>query len=160
MLSVSKDFVLKIVKTSIFVFCTIVLSLITSSFNFHISNIGAVSETRYFRGDTQTVNSLSAYRLSTTQSTTAQNTAHTSTQGPGNDGLTVYWGIRVWKRDSSGVETEITNEEPVAIVQRTVNGSGTQSATWTPSGTSLVSSDSIIIKSIYTNWYTRLESWV
>ncbi len=67
MLSVSKDFVLKIVKTSTFVFCTIVLSLITSSFNFHISNIGAVSETRYFRGDTQTVNSLSAYRLSTTQ---------------------------------------------------------------------------------------------
>jgi len=59
-------------------------------------------ETRYFRSDTQTVNGLTAYILGTAESSSLKELEIQSDK-------TVYIGIRVWKRNSAGSETEITS---------------------------------------------------
>jgi len=99
------------------------------------------------RSDTQTINGLNAYQLSTTSSSSAlSTTVGTDPAGhPGNANGTVYWGVRVWRRNSAGSETEITAGTPVAQVTRT-SGSGIQSATWTPAATTLAITDSIIVR--------------
>jgi hypothetical protein len=63
---------------------------------------------RFFRRDTWTVNGLTAYQLGTENSTTytTKNVARIYT----------YAGIRVWKRSTSGTETEITAGKCVAVV--------------------------------------------
>ncbi|PKN02738.1 hypothetical protein CVU76_01740 [Candidatus Dojkabacteria bacterium HGW-Dojkabacteria-1] len=144
MLSVSKDFVLKIVKTSALVFISFFLSFFLSSLNPLVKPVEATSETRYFRGDTQTVNGLSAYQLGTAQSNTRRTTFYQLT-GDGGSSL-VTWGIRVWKRTSGGVETEITSGSPVATVERSGNGAGTQLGYWSPPPTILNTTDSIVIR--------------
>ncbi len=101
-------------------------------------------EIRYFRGDQHTVNSLTAYDLDTSQSSTAQSASGGWT-GNGACG-TQSWGIRVWNRSSSGTEVEVTSGTPVAQVSRSTDGSGIQSATWTPSQTGLSSSSSIVVR--------------
>jgi len=95
-------------------------------------------ETRYMRGDKQTVNGLSAYILGTSQSAVS---GHYSV--PVDTGY--YWGIRVWKRASDGTETEITSGTPVAQVARS-SGAGLQSATWDCPLTSLVGSDAVVVR--------------
>jgi len=69
--------------------------------------------TLYFRGDSGTVNGLSAKMLGTSQGGTAG-----SISGPDTTDYyhTAVFGIRVWKRSSSGIEIEITNQQPVGIV--------------------------------------------
>jgi len=116
------------------------LILLPNSF---VKQVQAVTETRYFRSDTQSVNSLTAYILGTTQSSSNLSTV-VNTSGTGEG--TSYWGIRVWKRNSSGTETEITSGTPVAQVTRTASGSGIQSATWTPPETTLATTDSIVVR--------------
>ena len=111
-----------------------------------------VSETRYMRGDTHTINGLLAYALNTTQSNTAKNVKKSS--GLLKD---AYWGIRVYKRDSGGSETEITSGTPVAEVIRSAAGQGIQSNTWDCPETALDSTDAIIVK-VYHKW--TAESWV
>jgi DNA-binding beta-propeller fold protein YncE len=118
-------------------------SILIVTTNFVKNDIFATSETRYFRSDTQSVNSLSAYKLDTTQSSSNLSTSITVT---GSGSGTSYWGIRVWKRNSSGTETEITSGTPVAQVSRTSSGSGLQSATWTPTETTLATTDSIVVR--------------
>jgi len=59
---------------------------------------------------------------------------------------TVYWGIRVWKRDAAGAETEITAGTPVAQVSRSSDGAGLQSNTWNCTQTTLTSTDSIVVR--------------
>ena len=108
-----------------------------------VKDVQAVSETRYMRSDTQSVNSLTAYKLDTTQSSSSLSTAITET---GSGSGTSYWGIRVWKRNSSGTETEITSGTPVAQVSRTSAGSGLQSATWAPTEASIAATDSIVVR--------------
>lgn len=100
----------------------------------------ATTETRYMRGvaNEAVVNGLTAYSLGLTQSTTAGNWA------PGNS-VSVYLGIRVYKRSSAGVETEITTALS-ATVSRTATGSGFQTGTWTPPVTPLALTDSIVVK--------------
>lgn len=69
-------------------------------------------ETRYFRSDQHTVNGLTAFKLLL------------ETSGVGLDFVLVRsgaylggdLGVRVWKRDVDGVETEITGGSPVAVV--------------------------------------------
>jgi hypothetical protein len=100
-------------------------------------------ETRYMRSDQQTVNYLLAYVLGTSQSTIATSSQVTQT---GSGGATVYWGIRVWKRDSAGNETEITSGTPVAQVSRNAVGEGIQSATWLCPTTTLSVSDAIVVR--------------
>ncbi len=103
-------------------------------------------ETRYMRGDQHTVNSLTAYDLETTQSSTSQNTLIETAGSSSSGNNTVTWGIRVWKRASGGTETEITSGTPVAQVTRSAAGSGLQNNTWTPTSTSLELTDSIVVR--------------
>lgn len=137
---------------NIFLLLTTVLTLVlTISILFSLTpikkrGINAVSETRYMRSNTQSINSLTAYQLGTTQSSSSLSTTVSSPLGNGYQNLTVFWGIRVWKRNSSGTETEITSGTPVAQVSRSSIASGLQSATWTPSTTSLNTTDSIVVR--------------
>jgi len=89
---------------------------LTAGHGFYSFYVGT-RETFYFRSDTTTVNGLSANKLLTSQSGTAGYNTRTDTDPEG--AITrEYWGIRVFKRSSSGVETEITNSQadPVARV--------------------------------------------
>jgi len=97
--------------------------------------------TTYLRGvaNEVTVNGLTSYSLSGTNSATAGNWA------PGNN-LNIYLGIRVWKRSAAGVETEITSGTPVAQVARIGAGSGFQTGTWSCPQTALATTDSIVIR--------------
>jgi hypothetical protein len=103
-------------------------------------------ETRFFREDQFTVNGLTyrkllpvfyAYTGGTYQSTTT----------PPSQGY--YWGIRVWKRSAAGVETEITAGTLVAVVSRTAEGEGIQSATWSCPRVTLAPTDSIVVRGYY-----------
>jgi len=114
-------------------------------FAFLISNVPfgfCTTETRYFRSDTETVNGLNAYKLRTSQTGIEGSGAEVS----GSSTLYYYIGIRVWKRDSSGVETEITGGSPVAVVTVKVGSGGLKSATWNCPQTSLSSTDSIVVR--------------
>lgn len=96
-------------------------------------------ETRFFRSDQQTINGLTAFVLGISQSSVSDDFYC-------DDFLPFYWGIRVWKRASSGVETEITTGVPVAQVSRTDYGSGIQSNTWNCPQVALNSTDAIVIR--------------
>jgi len=105
-----------------------------------------VTETRYPRSDSWTVNTKTLKKLMTARSGTAGSANITK---PGGDWRSqgMYWGIRVWKVNSSGVETEITSGTPVAVVSRTTEVGGLLlSATWACPLTSLVSTDAIIVR--------------
>jgi hypothetical protein len=96
------------------------------------------TETRYMRSD----DIITGYfNLGTSQSSVAKGY---EAYYPGS--RTVYWGIRVWKRDSSGTETEITAGTPVAQVSRSANGEGLQSATWACPQTPLDPTDRIVVR--------------
>jgi len=96
---------------------------------------------RYMRSDTHTINGLQAYKLNTSQTASYLETNVTETESN-----TVYWGIRVWKRNSAGTETEVTSGTPVAQVSRSTSGYGIQSATWNCPNTTLASTDSIVVR--------------
>jgi len=104
------------------------------------------------RSDTQTVNGLTAYVLGTSQ--TASSRYYEDIEEWLLNG---YWGIRVWKRSSGGVETEITAGTPVAQVSRSAVGSGLQSGTWNCPETSLSSTDAIVVR-VYFQYGT--SGWV
>lgn len=108
-----------------------------------IESLYAASETRYMRGDQQTINSLTAYSLGTSQSSTSQSNLIEKTRS-GN--LVVDWGVRIWKRTSAGSETEITSGTPVAQVTRSAIGEGMQNNTWSVPLTSLNATDSIVVR--------------
>jgi len=98
------------------------------------------TETRYFRSDTHTVNGLTAFKLGTTN-TTIHSTSSTSIT------VTAYIGIRVWKRSSDGVETEITGglcvalaPVPVASTYQLVTGQ------WLCPTVTLAPTDSIVVR--------------
>ena len=76
---------------------------------------------------------------------TSQSASFVNEYGYGTGILPVYYGIRVFKISGAGTQTEITGGTPVAIVSRTVNGSGMQSTTWNYPQTILVNNDSIIV---------------
>ncbi|MCK5038385.1 MAG: FG-GAP repeat protein, partial [Thermoplasmata archaeon] len=104
-----------------------------------VGGSSSTTEIRYMRSDSATVNGLTADSLSTTQSTTAQTTTLTST-------TIIYAGIRVWKRDSGGTETEITSGTAVAIASAT--STAIVSGTWSCPQTALAATDSIVVR-----WY-------
>ncbi len=101
------------------------------------------TETRYMRGDQHTINTLTAYQLGTTQSSTARSSLLEQT---GAGGGTVNWGIRVWGIDSDGTETEITSGTPVAQVSRATAGEGIQSNTWACPQTGITDTDAIVVR--------------
>ncbi len=99
------------------------------------------TETWYMRSDQQTVNGLTAYKLSTTQSS-----SYTSAGGTASGYTSGYWGIRVWIRHADGTEDELTPGYSVAVVSRNSDGEGMQSATWNCPGATLSSTDSIVVR--------------
>lgn len=98
-------------------------------------------EIRYMRSDQHTVNGLTAYILGLTQSNIAK-FYQLSDYGR----LAVYTGIRVWKRNVDGNETEITGGSPVAVAYRSASGSGLVSATWICPLTSLELTDAVVVR--------------
>jgi hypothetical protein len=103
------------------------------------------TEIRYFDTQSASVHGLSCYGL---------RTAYT----PGTIGqipisgyisptlVTGSWGIRVWKRDVAGNETEITRGTPVATSDLSQAIYSYGSGNYTPNQTSLASSDSIVVR--------------
>lgn len=89
----------------------------------------------YMTSNICTVNGVTGYNLNATQ--TSSPILVNASAGPGS--VTVQWGVRVWHVDSINATTELTSATQAAIVSRTpgVNGSGIQSATWTPATTPL-----------------------
>lgn len=108
----------------------------------------------YMRSDQHIVNNATMYKLMNTH-TGNYNVTSISSLDPENE-WTCYWGIRTWKRSSSGTETEITSGSPVAVVSRSTSGQGTQSATWNCPATNLTGTDCLVIRVYYkfdvTSW--------
>jgi murein tripeptide amidase MpaA len=100
----------------------------------------STSFTKYMTHLTQTVNGLNAYRLENASMLVQASTSFTS-----NSATTQYTGMRVYRRSSAGVETEITSGVS-AIVSRSVNGNGLQSVGWFCPGADLSPGDSIVVK--------------
>jgi hypothetical protein len=123
----------------------LLVSLVCLSFLSSVPFVFAsTNETRYMQMTSATVNGLYCYILGTSEDVTGGLQAYTRT---GATTYVVSWGIRVWKRDNVGTETEITSGTPVAQVSRSSNGGyGVQSATWVSIQTSLASTDSIIVR--------------
>ena len=91
-LNITKFEVIGIIAVFVFLFLAIV------------PKASAVTETRYHRSDTHTINGLSAYQLGTSNSATAlTDFTYGGVQGGGCPG--VKWAADVIKRDASGGET-------------------------------------------------------
>lgn len=121
----------------------IVFLILSLAFPLFIFEVYAPTEIRYMRGDQATVNGLLAYILGLSQTEISRYSAASKTA---STAYVVYCGIRVWKRDSGGTETEITSGEPVAVVSRSTNGEGIQSAAWDCPQTSLSATDTIVVR--------------
>mgnify|MGYP001626486683 CR=1 FL=1 len=119
-----------------------------------------VSQTRYFKNATTTVNGLSANALALDLAGSSASVAQSATGATDGD-----LGIGVYKRDSAGVETELTAGTPVAIVTYVDGDSGVlRSNTWNAPQTLLASTDSIVVR-VYgrvpsgTGTWKLLASW-
>ncbi len=99
-------------------------------------------ETLYFRSDTHTVNGLTARKLGTTQSSSYISEIISSYEG--NVQATQFLGMRVWRRDVDGGETELTGGSVEAVASG--NTSGLKSGTRSQAFISLVETDSIVIR--------------
>jgi hypothetical protein len=108
-------------------------------------------QTRYFKNLSVTVNGLTCLSLALDTTGTGRTESYTKLN---YTGCTV--GLRVWKRNSAGVETEITAGTPVAQV---VVGDGEyhalKSNTWNCPETTLASTDSIVVRvyACFDAWY-------
>jgi len=116
---------------------TVIRTTITSSYQ---TTTVIPYSTAYFRGDTWTINGLNAYKLSSPQSDIEKSNRVESATS-----TSASFGIRVWKRSSSGVETEITSGSPVATISVYKN-TGYCYASWSHSAISLNPSDSIVVR--------------
>lgn len=105
-------------------------------------------ETRYMHSDKWTVNGLNTWKLTTEIPPSSIGVEQVSD----NELKKGYWGMRVWKRDVDGNETELTEGSPVAIVTRDAEGEGLQSNSWDCPLTKLVSTDAIVLRV-----YTKVE---
>ncbi len=99
------------------------------------------NETRYMTSSQLTVNGLTAYGLNMTQTD-----SHIETSSSRIAPRTASWGIRVWKRNAAGSETEITGGNKVATVSRSSDGEGVQSNTWNCPQTPIEASDALVIR--------------
>jgi len=99
-------------------------------------------ETRYFRSDTHTVNNLAARKLGTAQSSSY--VSETISSYEGNVQVTQYLGIKVWKRDAGGNETDLTGGSVGAIASGST--SGLKSGTRSQASEDLVETDCIVIR--------------
>jgi hypothetical protein len=102
------------------------------------------TESRRFANVTSTINGLFAYLLKTSSPYGGSAAANLSEADKVDPCLI---GIRVWKRNAGGSETEITSGFPVAQTSF-VNGGGAQSGfnTWLCALTSLNPTDNIVVR--------------
>ena len=108
----------------------------------------ATTETRYFKNASVTWNGLTCYSLAIDQTGTSKTLSHAITGAYFASNV----GIRVWKRDSGGTETEITGGTPVAVILCWDGDYHTvYSSTYTPTATALNSTDSIVVR-VYVQW--------
>ncbi len=99
-------------------------------------------ETRYFRSDSHTVNGLTARKLGTTQSSNYVSEIISSYEG--NVQVTQYLGMRAWRRDVNGSETELTQGSVEAVASGSTSGS--KSGTRSQVSVSMVETDSVVIR--------------
>jgi len=100
-------------------------------------------ETRYFRNQSQTVNGLTSYMLALSK----YGVGNTVSYARVGAYLAGDLGIRVYKRTSGGVETEITSDSPVAVVKYEDGDVQVEkSNTWECPLTSLNSTDSLVVR--------------
>lgn len=127
---------------------------------FHTSYLTDPTETRYLRKTTQTVNGLTAQKLTTTF---GDGTYGAQSISPSGTGASCQWGVKIFRRLSDGTEIDLTNSTYSAIVYRNATGgvSG-QSNTWSCPATNLISTDSIVVKYygcfIGESWQLRITS--
>lgn len=105
------------------------------------------SETRYLSTQGYTLNGLSGYLLRITNTTDGLGSAITTSGVP----VTVYLGIRVWKRAADGTETEITAGTAIALVS--ASNTANLSATWAAVFTALNPTDGIVVR-VYGDTFT------
>jgi len=101
------------------------------------------NEVRFMRngGEVRKVNDLETHVLGTTETQ-----AHEEGQFYIEGTDPVKFGIRVWKRDKNGNETEITNGTPVAVVYKEIPFEGKQFATWDCPEVPLEPTDTIVVR--------------
>jgi hypothetical protein len=99
-------------------------------------------ETRFFRSDTHTVNGLTARKLGTAQSSNHISVIISSYEG--NVQVTQFLGMRAWKRDVNGSETELTGGSAEAVASGST--SGLKSGVRSQVSVSMVETDSIVIR--------------
>lgn len=116
------------------------------------SSASSTSETRFFRGETVTVNGENGYLWNTTLSDTGKQVF----RGEESQGLNSTWGLRVWNQSDEG-DNEITPGSMVAEVFRDSNTcgdsatcSGSQSGRWEVPETNISIGDSLVLR-IYTD---------
>jgi hypothetical protein len=81
--------------------------------------------TLYFRSDTFHTNNVTGYGLHT------ENTAtYTTISDVGAGDVDVSFGFRVWHVSTRGVQTELTDGVPIAVVTRSADGIGYQYGYW------------------------------
>lgn len=108
------------------------------------------------RQNNATVNGLNCHVLGTANSTTF--CSHLGTKSGNQVAAGMSIGIRVWKRSSGSVETEITGGAPVAVYTRNTETFGTTvSATYACPLTALVATDSIVVR-VYRRF--AADAWV
>ncbi len=124
-------------------------------------NVAVTVPPLYMRSDQHTVNNATMYKLMENHTQTARS-VNSSVTDPENEAY-CYWGVRVWKRSSSGTETELTSGSPVALVSRTSSGSGPQSTTWACPATNLSATDCLVVRVYYKfDWtsYTQCSQFI
>ncbi len=103
-----------------------------------------VSETRYMRSDTHTVNTITGYKLDTAESASLLEISIGSQTG---GTPTCYYGIKVYKAALDGTKTPIS-DGVVAIASLPAGASATTtiSASWTCPQTGLNATDAVLIE--------------
>jgi hypothetical protein len=127
-------------KTKIFSFIILFIIISVTLFGVVPDVYASTVETRHFCGTSWDA---TYYKLLTAQSGTAK-------QYGASGGTKI--GIRVFKRSSGGVSTEITSGTPVAVATYTADGM--HSATWNCLGASLLSTDAVEVRVYFytTKW--------
>jgi hypothetical protein len=101
----------------------------------------AVAQTRYERSIKWTQNGLYANELTTSGSSDVGIDSEYS-----GIAYTVYYGVRIWVKDTTSAEIELTNGSPVYVGSRSIDGYGDQSVTWTPNQTNINTTDCLEVR--------------
>lgn len=110
----------------------------------------SVSDTRYMRGDTGTVNNLNAYLLNASETSTLQSDYRQATGR-----YDAYWGIRAWMRCANGTEVEIQLSNhtgtPQAVIDDNYYVQAELSATTVVTAKTWAANASLVVR-VYFSW--------